>query len=57
MVVDGEKVITGSFNFTRAAGDKNAENVIIIRSEELARLYEANWQKHKEHSEVYEARY
>jgi phosphatidylserine/phosphatidylglycerophosphate/cardiolipin synthase-like enzyme len=27
MVLDGETVITGSFNFTKAAQEKNAENV------------------------------
>jgi phosphatidylserine/phosphatidylglycerophosphate/cardiolipin synthase-like enzyme len=57
MILDRTTVITGSFNFTRAAEEKNAENVIIITSEELAKLYEANWRKHKRHSEAYEARY
>jgi phosphatidylserine/phosphatidylglycerophosphate/cardiolipin synthase-like enzyme len=27
MIIDGETVITGSFNFTKAAQEKNAENV------------------------------
>jgi phosphatidylserine/phosphatidylglycerophosphate/cardiolipin synthase-like enzyme len=27
IVIDGETVVTGSFNFTKAAQDKNAENV------------------------------
>jgi phosphatidylserine/phosphatidylglycerophosphate/cardiolipin synthase-like enzyme len=31
MVIDGKDVITGSFNFTVAAQDRNAENVLFIR--------------------------
>jgi len=46
-------VITGSFNFRKAAEEKNAENILIISSKELARLYLENWQKHLEHSEPY----
>jgi phosphatidylserine/phosphatidylglycerophosphate/cardiolipin synthase-like enzyme len=53
MIIDKAVVITGSFNFTKAAEEKNAENILIISSKELARLYLENWQKHKEHSEPY----
>jgi phosphatidylserine/phosphatidylglycerophosphate/cardiolipin synthase-like enzyme len=49
IIIDKETVITGSFNFT-AAADKNAENVIIIRSKDLAALYVDNYLKHKQHS-------
>jgi PLD-like domain len=31
IVIDGETVLTGSFNFTKAAQEKNAENLLIIR--------------------------
>lgn len=51
MVIDKKTVITGSFNFTRAAEEKNAENVLIIKSKELASQYLMNWSEHKEHSE------
>jgi phosphatidylserine/phosphatidylglycerophosphate/cardiolipin synthase-like enzyme len=51
MVIDKETVITGSFNFTKAAEEKNAENVLIIKSKELASQYLMNWSEHKEHSE------
>lgn len=37
-------MITGSFNFTKAAEEKNAENLLIIPSKELARVYLDNWQ-------------
>jgi phosphatidylserine/phosphatidylglycerophosphate/cardiolipin synthase-like enzyme len=36
IVIDGELVITGSFNFTKAAQEKNAENLLIIRDQALA---------------------
>jgi phosphatidylserine/phosphatidylglycerophosphate/cardiolipin synthase-like enzyme len=57
MIIDRETVVTGSFNFTRAAEEKNAENLMIIKSRELAGIYIGNWNGHKEHSERYEARY
>ena len=53
MIIDKITIIAGSFNFTKAAEEKNAENILIISSKELARLYLDNWQKHKGHSEVY----
>lgn len=37
-------MITGSFNFTRAADNKNAENVLLIEDKNLAKLYIQNWQ-------------
>lgn len=36
MIIDGETIITGSFNFTRAAEDKNAESLLIIKGKTLA---------------------
>ena len=53
IIIDREIVITGSFNFTKAAEEKNAENLLIIRNKDLARIYLENWYKHKEHSEGY----
>ena len=52
IVIDGERLITGSFNFTKGAEERNAENLLIIQDRELAKLYEANWEKHREHSET-----
>jgi len=31
MIIDGETVITGSFNFTLSAEENNAENMLVIR--------------------------
>ena len=53
MIVDQETVITGSFNFTKAAEQKNAENLLIIRNPDLAKIYLNNWYKHKGHAEGY----
>jgi phosphatidylserine/phosphatidylglycerophosphate/cardiolipin synthase-like enzyme len=50
IIIDRAVVITGSFNFTKAAEEKNAENLLIIRSKELAKPYHENWQRHREHS-------
>lgn len=51
MILDHETVITGSFNFSKSAETQNSENVLIIRSSELAGLYRDNWMKHRAHSE------
>ena len=57
IIIDKETVITGSFNFTTAAEEKNAENVIIIKSKELAGIYLDNFLKHRAHSEKLAPRY
>jgi len=57
MIIDGTTVITGSFNFTKAAEEKNAENLLIIKSPELAKMYTDDWNRHMEHSEKYEPKY
>ena len=56
IVIDGETVITGSFNFTKAAEEKNAENLLIISDKSLAEKYIANWNLHASHSAVYQGR-
>jgi phosphatidylserine/phosphatidylglycerophosphate/cardiolipin synthase-like enzyme len=52
-VIDGETVIGGSFNYTKAAQDKHAENVEITRDKTVAAKHTANWQAHARHSERY----
>lgn len=49
MVIDNV-VVTGSFNFTYAAENQNAENVVIIHDKEIARMYRDNWELHYNHS-------
>ena len=54
MILDEETVITGSFNFTKAAEERNAENVLVIRgNKELAKLYLQNWQWRWDATEAY----
>jgi phosphatidylserine/phosphatidylglycerophosphate/cardiolipin synthase-like enzyme len=38
-VIDNETVITGSYNWTKRAEEKNDENVVIIHEKEIAQLY------------------
>lgn len=44
MIIDEKAVITGSFNFTKAAQNNNAENLLIIHDAKLASTYMKNWQ-------------
>lgn len=47
IIIDQQIVITGSFNFTRAADSRNAENLIIINDKSIANEYLQNWLKRK----------
>ena len=53
MVIDSETVLTGSFNFTESAEDRNAENLLVIHDQAIAAQYEKNWQVHRAHSQAY----
>jgi len=53
MIIDDQIVITGSYNFTRAAEKSNAENLVIIESVPIAEKYLRNWQKHRNHAQRY----
>lgn len=39
ILIDNETVITGSYNFTRSAEERNDENLVILRERDLAELY------------------
>jgi len=39
LILDNETVIIGSFNFTKAAEEKNAGNLLITKSKELEKSY------------------
>ena len=45
MVIDSTTVITGSFNFTKAAEERNAENLLVIKeAPELVQAYtQTSW--------------
>lgn len=57
IIIDKAITITGSFNFTKAAQERNAENLLIVRSREIAKTYLDNWHIHKEHSDAHQSRY
>ena len=56
MVIDSHTILTGSFNFTKAAEENNAENLLVIGDATLAKKYTENWQKHLAHSDKYEGK-
>ncbi len=58
MVIDADSadatLVTGSYNFTKAAEYKNAENVLVIHGNRaLAEAYEANWRRHLLHAKPF----
>jgi phosphatidylserine/phosphatidylglycerophosphate/cardiolipin synthase-like enzyme len=54
MVIDRRDTITGSFNFTRAAQQRNAENVLLIFDDPaIAEAYAQNWQHRAKQSRPY----
>jgi hypothetical protein len=57
IIIDDTTVITGSFNFTKAAEHANAENLVILKdSPGLAQRYRQNWLVHAAHSSAYQAK-
>lgn len=43
-IIDGEVVVTGSYNWSYSADDFNDENLLVLRSTSLAAQYEADFQ-------------
>lgn len=43
MIIDGDLVITGSYNFSRAAQYRNAENLVFIKSKQISQKYLINF--------------
>ena len=46
LIIDGSYVLTGSFNWTRPGEEKNAENLLCIKSNLLAAHYKKDLEKH-----------
>lgn len=42
-VIDGSTVLTGSYNWTTRAEEKNAENLLIVKCRGVAIRYEKEW--------------
>lgn len=53
MIIDGAVVLTGSFNFSTNATAANAENMIVLRSPELAESYAENFRRRLALSQPY----
>jgi len=53
IIIDEILVITGSFNFTKSAENRNSENLLLIRDAKMAAAYLKNWKEHQVHSEIY----
>ncbi len=51
IVIDKKYIITGSYNFSKAAEERNAENLLILQSNELAQKYLQNFELHLQHAE------
>ena len=45
MIIDGEVVVTGSYNWSWSAENRNDENLVVIEDSELASLYEEEFQR------------
>ena len=56
MIIDAQTVVTGSFNFTKAAEDRNAENLVVVQDRDLSKQYIRNWNAHAAHSQALAAR-
>lgn len=50
MVIDARTVITGSYNFSAAAEEHNAENLLVVDDPALAARYHAHWAEHWGHA-------
>jgi phosphatidylserine/phosphatidylglycerophosphate/cardiolipin synthase-like enzyme len=54
ILIDDDTIITGSYNFTKAAEEKNAENVVIIKhADDVFEKFEKNFSLHLKHSKKY----
>jgi phosphatidylserine/phosphatidylglycerophosphate/cardiolipin synthase-like enzyme len=53
IIIDSGVVITGSFNFSKAAEESNAENLLVISDPQLAGKYQANWSEHLQHAQTF----
>jgi phosphatidylserine/phosphatidylglycerophosphate/cardiolipin synthase-like enzyme len=45
MVIDGEIVVTGSYNWSAAAEERNDENLVVIRDRGVAGAYEREFER------------
>lgn len=54
MILDKDILLTGSYNWTKAAHHRNAENLLIIKNRPTVKIYKRNWKKRYERAkEIY----
>jgi phospholipase D len=53
MIIDDDLVVGGSFNYSAAAQARNAENMTVTRSAEVAGWYLADWTARQKDSELF----
>ena len=53
IIIDAETIITGSLNFTKAAQEQNAENLLLSRYQAPTAQYTQRWEAHRQHSQPY----
>jgi phosphatidylserine/phosphatidylglycerophosphate/cardiolipin synthase-like enzyme len=54
ILIDDLEVIGGSFNYTRSAQERNAENVTILSSQTLVSEFSRNWESRRAASDAYD---
>jgi len=53
LLIDDRTIITGSFSFTPAAEESNAEDLLVIRDSRLMERYQASFKEHQAHAEPF----
>jgi phosphatidylserine/phosphatidylglycerophosphate/cardiolipin synthase-like enzyme len=57
IIIDGQTLITGSFNFSKAAEEDNAENLLIFHGNaDLVGQYARNFELHLKHAQAYDGK-
>jgi phosphatidylserine/phosphatidylglycerophosphate/cardiolipin synthase-like enzyme len=57
IIIDGQAVVTGSFNFTRAAEIENSENLLILTGKpKIIAAYQKHFERHLAHAKPLRAK-
>jgi phospholipase D len=52
MIIDDHFVLTGSFNWTKAAETSNSENLLLIKDTKINKIYKEAWNRRAEQAQV-----
>ena len=53
ILIDDETTITGSYNLSKAAEEKNSENILILKSKEVTTIYNNEFMGHLKHAIIF----